>query len=76
MSIQGTHLIDSNPRLRFFMIFAGGIVALVAIIYWRQQTLKQADYVEFPMHDKVHANSELRSKNFQLEVQDSSPSAQ
>lgn len=74
MGIQGTGLKDKNIRLRFLMIFFGGIIAFGAIFYWRQQTLKQADYVDFPTHKGNTASAELRSKNYQLDIEDASPS--
>ncbi len=75
MGIQGTGLKTKNDRLRFFAIIFGGIIAFGAIFYWRQQTFKQSEYVAFPMRDRQGIAAELKSENFQLEVQDSSPTA-
>lgn len=75
MGIQGTGLKSTNPQLRYLMIFFGGLIAFAAIFYWRQQTIKQADYVDFPLQQTSVSKGELRSKNFQLEVEDVSPTA-
>jgi hypothetical protein len=73
MSIYGTGLKDTNLKFRMLLIFFGGMAAFGAIIYWRQATLRQADYTELPVHKTQLVNSALHSKNFDLEVQDSSP---
>ncbi len=76
MGIQGTGLKSSNPRSRFFGFVLITIVAFGVMFYWRHQTLKQAEYIAFPEHKYDKINSELRSSNYQLEVQDASPTAQ
>lgn len=74
MGIQGTGLKDSNIRLRFFVLVLMGIMAFGSVIYWRNKTLTNAEYVDIPTHTRVsRAKSELRSANFQLDIQDSSP---
>ncbi|HEX3099944.1 MAG TPA: hypothetical protein VHQ41_03140 [Patescibacteria group bacterium] len=75
MGIQGTGLHTSNPRLRFFFIVFVAIVAFGVTFYWRQQTLKQAEYVSFPDHNSRALQAELHSKNYQIDVQDASPTA-
>lgn len=75
MGIQGTGLKDSNVRLRFFSLIFMGIAALSAVIYWRSKTLEQAEYVEIPTHYGVGSSEgEMKSTNFQIDVQDTSPS--
>lgn len=76
MGIQGTGLRSSNARFRFFGFILITIVAFGVMLYWRQQTLKQSEYVSIPGAHNNQIKSELRSKNFQLDVQDSSPSVQ
>ncbi len=76
MGIQGTNLTGSNPRFRFFGFVLVTVVAFGVMFYWRQQTIKQAEYIAFPENNYDKVNAELRSKNYQLEVQDSSPTAQ
>ena len=75
MGIQGTGLKNSNPQLRFLMIFFGGIIAFGVAFYWRQQTIKQTEYVDFPLRQTSVSKGELRSKNFQIDVEDVSPTA-
>lgn len=75
MGIQGTGLKTTNPQLRYLMIFFGGLIAFGVVFYWRQQTIKQADYVDFGPPQTSVSKGELRSKNFQLEVEDVSPAA-
>jgi hypothetical protein len=76
MGIQGSNLKSTNNQLRFYLIIFGGLIAFGSVFYWRQQTLKQAEYVDLPQPHTRRAQGELRSENFQLEVQDSSPTAQ
>ena len=54
-----------------------GIIAFGAILYWRNVTLSNAEYVHIDtQHDPAkHVNSgALRSANYQIEVEDASPS--
>ena len=75
MGIQGTGLKNSNPQLRYLMIFFGGLIAFGVAFYRRHQTIKQTDYVDFPMQQTTVSKGELRSKNFQIDVEDVSPTA-
>ncbi len=75
MGFAGSSISTPNSRIRFFLITFVGIIAFASILYWRQQTLVSADYVEFPTHQtKSKKGSELRSKNFQIDTEDVSPS--
>ena len=77
MQIQGTNLSDKNIRLRFLLIVFMGIIAFGAVLYWRNITLSNAEYVHIDtQHDPAkHVNSgALRSANYQIEVEDASPS--
>ncbi|HEX3095705.1 MAG TPA: hypothetical protein VHQ20_01130 [Patescibacteria group bacterium] len=74
MPIQGSNLRDVNFRLRFFILVFMGLIAVASVFYWRNQTLRNAEYVSIPTHrDDLNKYEELHSKNFQIEVQDSSP---
>ena len=66
--MQGWGVGDSNIRLRFFIIFFAGIVALGAILFWKSQLLFVAEYQEFP---KTHFQVETRKQNIfkQIELQ-------
>lgn len=75
MGIQGTGLKDPNIRLRYLLIFFGGIIAFGAVFYWRQQTIQQAEYVDMTIPKSAASKGELRSKNYQIEVEDVSPTA-
>lgn len=75
MGIQGTNLKSGNPRLRYLLIFFGGLIAFAAVFYWRQQTIKQAEYVDMTIPKSAVSKGELRSKNFQIDVEDASPTA-
>lgn len=74
MGFTGSSVNSPNRRLHFFGIVFVGIIAFAAILYWRQKSLVAADYVEFPKHEAKNAQSELRSKNFQIDTEDVSPS--
>ncbi len=51
-----------------------GIMAFGAILYWRQQTLTNAEYAEPLVQRKGIGKSDaLRSKNYELEVIETSP---
>lgn len=77
MAIQGTGLSDKNVRLRFFGIIFAGIIASGAILYWRQATLTNAEFVQFDTQwSRQHQTSGdmLRSENYQIDVEETSPS--
>ncbi len=71
--MQGTGLTISNPRFRFFGFVLICVISFGVMIYWRQQTLKQAEYVSFPSNHNKQLQAELRSQNYQIDVQDTSP---
>jgi hypothetical protein len=48
MGLIGDRVTTGNFRLRFFLIFFSGIVALGSVLYWRSQLLWSQEYVEFP----------------------------
>ncbi len=77
MGIQGSGLSDKNVRLRFLTYIFMGVVAFGAVLYWRSQTMISAEYVEFdiPKHNKIRSDDGvMKSKNFQLETEETSPS--
>lgn len=79
MGFTGSSVNSPNRRLQFLGIVFIGIVAFASLLYWRQQTLVASEYVEFPQNDnpkhvKKATKSELRSKNFQIDTEDVSPS--
>lgn len=76
MGIQGTGLTDKNVRLRFFGFIFVGIIAIGAVLYWRQQAFIAAEYAEPPVSKKgiITPPAALRSPNYQIEVEDTSPS--
>lgn len=77
MGIQGSGLSDKNVRLRFLTYLFMGVVAFGAVLYWRSQAMVAAEYVEFdiPKHDKIRSDDGvMKSKNFQLETEETSPS--
>lgn len=52
-----------------------GAVALASVWYWRSQTLVASNYVPFPIRQaSLDNNDNLRSKNYQIEVRETSPS--
>lgn len=75
MGIQGTGLHDQNVRFRFFAIVFVGILAFGAVLYWRSATLSSAEYVQIGTETKNHKQAAgfLHSKNYQLEIEDTSP---
>jgi hypothetical protein len=78
MGIQGTGLADKNIRLRFFSFIFMGIIAFGAVLYWRQQTLVSAEYAEPPVQGRnkfIKNDSALRSNNYQIEVEETSPTS-
>lgn len=74
MRLAGSGIGIANFKLRFFVLVFFGIAALGSVLYWRQKTLLASTYAEFPIHNKTASKGDLRSKNFQIEVQDTSPS--
>ncbi len=48
--LGGGRVSDPNYRLRFFLIFLGGLIALASILYWRSKLLLSQEYVDFPQH--------------------------
>lgn len=52
-----------------------GIMAFGAVLYWREQSMVAAEYVDFPSHQtKKLQTSEMRSKKYQLQTEEVSPS--
>jgi hypothetical protein len=74
MGIQGTSLKSGNGRLRMLIIILIGILGFGAVLIWRTKTYEQAEKSTNSYQSQL--NSELRSKNYQIEVQDSSPVVQ
>ena len=75
MGIQGSGLQDKNVRLRFFIYVFMGVIALSSVLYWRSQLLVTSEYVEISKHDfKKSSSDNLRSKNFEIETIETSPS--
>lgn len=78
MSIQGTGLRDKNVRLRFFGIIFLGVIAFASVLYWRQATITNAEYVGFdiPKSTKKHPSfNSMKSDHYQLEVEETNPTA-
>ncbi len=72
MAIHGTRINTQNSRLRMLLIIFVGILAFGAVMYWRTTLLDPDRYLTVPRYtDRL--NSELRSPNYQIEIQDSSP---
>jgi hypothetical protein len=78
MKLVGTGVGIANFRLRFFILVFMGIMALGSVLYWRKIEISTAEYVYIPtQYDNSADNPDtLKSKNFQIEVKDTSPSAQ
>lgn len=76
MAIQGTNLSDKNVRLRFFSVVFMGIMALGAVLYWRQVELSSAEYVQIDSYRGAKKNDSgmLRSNKYQIDVEETSPS--
>lgn len=75
MGIEGTGLKAKNPQLRVLLLVFGGIVAIGSVLYWRATALQTAEYVDYsPKKQASLVNEDLRSNNFQIQVQDVSPS--
>jgi hypothetical protein len=74
MGLTGTGVSNPNRNLRFLMIIFVGVMAFGAVMYWRHHALIAEEYVEFPEHNQAQRKSELRSKNFQIDTLDASPS--
>ena len=76
MSIAGTKIRISNPRLPFFIIVFFGIMAFGSVLYWRQQLMRSSSYAGMPLlvRTSTEGPDALRSKNYQIEVTDTSPS--
>ena len=76
MGISGSSVNSPNRRLHFFGIIFLGIIAFAAVLYWREKSLMASEYVEFPQHQNLKKKSEsgsMRSKNFQIDTEDVSP---
>lgn len=75
MGLTGSSVGSPNRHLRMLIVVFFGVLAFGAILYWRQQSLVTAEYVEFPDYEpkQVH-KSEMRSQNYQIETQDVTPS--
>lgn len=76
MGLAGNNIGIANFQLRFFVLVFFGIAALGSVLYWRQQTLIASTYVDIPTRSKTAASakSDFKSKNYQIEVEESSPS--
>lgn len=77
MGIQGSGLSDKNVRLRFLSYLFIGVAAFGVILYWRSQLMLASEYVEFdiPKRGKSNpTNGVMKSKTFQLETEETSPS--
>lgn len=47
-ALLGTRVTDTNLRLRMFLIFFGGMIALASVLFWKEQAVISAEYVDFP----------------------------
>lgn len=77
MGIQGSGLSDKNVRLRFLTYLFMGVVAFGAVLYWRSQMMVSSEYVEFDIPKRGKSSSTdgvMKSKTFQLETEETSPS--
>ncbi len=78
MGLQGSGLHDKNVRLRFLVYIFMGVIALGSILYWRTQLIVVAEYDQTIPVPKATARQssadKLKSKNYQIETFDSSPS--
>ena len=78
MGLHGSGLSDKNTRLRFFVYAFMGIAALGSLLYWRTQLMFNSEYGEVvPVASKGKhkdsADDKLKSKNYQIETFDTSP---
>ncbi len=73
-TMRGSGLKDPNVRLRFLVIVFMGVIAFGAVMYWRHVTLISAEYIDLQIpKQKVDPGATFRSPNYQIEVEDSSP---
>lgn len=76
MGIQGTGLSDKNVRLRFLSYIFMGVLAFGVILYWRSQLMLSTEYVQFDNQttkNKSKKSDVMKSKNYQLETEETSP---
>ena len=71
MKKPSSKLTINTARTRLLLLVLAGIIAFAAIFYWRQQ----AEYINLQTKQTQQVQAELKSKNFQIQVQDSSPTA-
>ena len=66
---------DRRIRLRLLSTVLCGVFLLNIVVYWRQQYLAAAEYIDFYPQVKKHsvARPEMQSKNYKLDTQDISP---
>lgn len=78
MALQGSGLHDKNARLRFFIYAFMGIMALGSVLYWRTQLLFVSEYDQTVpvVKAKNHPSTtdKIKSKNYEIETFDASPS--
>ncbi len=69
--------LGANARLRFLVIAFMGILSMGVVLFWREKTLAGEEYIDgLPQHHhhSVITKGNLSSDNYQIEVQDTSPS--
>lgn len=70
--------LGTNPRLRFLVIAFLGVLSMGVVLFWREKTLTAEEYIDgLPVHHHNLAALEkgaLHSNNYQIDVQDTSPS--
>ena len=75
MPIHGTGIKNQNVRLRMLLIIFVGILAFGAVMYWRTTLLDPDRYLTTSRYTE-RVNGDLRSSNYQIEVQESSPAVE
>lgn len=64
---------NNRTRIILTVLVVVAFFTLALSLYWKQQNSRQTENTN---SQNQETNSELRSKNFQLEVQDTSPAVQ
>lgn len=81
MGLAGSGIGISNFRLRFLLLIFLVIAVLGVVLFFRQQKLKSAESLKEHNNTvvqdlNVNDPDTLKSSNYQVEVQDTSPAAQ
>ena len=74
--MQGSGLSDKNLRLRFLTYIFLGVAFFGVILYWKSKLFLATEYVDFDIAVKKQTNKDngaMKSKNFQLDPEEVSP---